>query len=67
VLKKLLAEDKGVIVRLGLKEVGSKLPNRRTETTYQARIVDEFAKSDEIHTTTVRVNVAVTWKESHYS
>jgi len=54
-------------VRLGLKEVRGKLLNRRTEITYKAVSVDEFSKSDEIRTTTDVVNVAVTWKESHYS
>lgn len=66
-LKKLLADSKGAVVRLGLKEARGKLPNRRTEITYKALSVDEFAKSDEIRTTADKVNVAVTWKESHYS
>lgn len=65
--KKLLADGKGVVARLGLKEARGKLPNRRTEITYKATLADEFAKSDEIPTTANGVNVAVTWKESHYS
>ena len=65
--EKLLVNDKGVVARLGLKEVRGKLLNRRTEITYKATSADKSAKSDEIHTTADGVNVAVTWKESHYS
>jgi hypothetical protein len=38
---KLLAKCKGQVARLGLKEAGGKVPNRRTETIYKARKADE--------------------------
>ena len=54
-------------MRLGLKEAEGKFPSRRTEITYKAALVDEFAKSDEVHTTANEVNVTAAWKESYYS
>jgi len=42
--EEVLAEDKGVVVRRGLKEVESKSLTRRTETTYEARRPDESAR-----------------------
>ncbi len=42
-----IAKDKGVSVRMGLKEVGGKSVSRRTEMSYKARFPGKLAQDNE--------------------
>ncbi len=56
----MLAKGKGVVVRRGLKEAHSKALARRTETAYEAAVLDKVARHTEVRylTTGTDVNAA---------
>ena len=66
----MLAESKGVVVILGLKEAGSKVPPRRTEIAYKGWNIwvslQNKTKPDS-YPEYILVNAAGTWNESYCS